>query len=209
MLAAPVASAYTPGNGVPAGGAVVTISGLNFCSTSCTPSASVTGVDTCATTSWVSGTALECRMSAASSVTSSYGNVMINAVVGTRLSAFIYDGTAIHACSHCWILSKIQKDCAAPTDTPTPAPSPAPTSSPTFAPTPTPTPSPTTPIPTFLPSPSPSHSPTPMPSSAPSSSPSPAPTPSPSAMPSPGATYHRPIVYRSATHSKPHAHACV
>ena len=93
--AAPVASAYAPGNAVKSGGATVTISGLNFGAYSFTASLAATGVDMCGTASWTSGTTVECRMIAATAVKTSYAKVTVGAVVGTRVGVyFTFDGTA-------------------------------------------------------------------------------------------------------------------
>ena len=95
LVAAPVASAYTPGNAAKSGGSTVTISGLNFGAYSFTASTSATGVDMCGTASWTSGTTVECRTIAATAVKTSYAKVTVGAVVGTRVGVyFTFDGTA-------------------------------------------------------------------------------------------------------------------
>ena len=95
MVAAPVASAYAPGNAAKTGGSTVTISGLNFGAYSLTASVSATGVDMCGTASWTSGTTVECRVIAATAVKTSYAKVTVGAVVGTRVGVyFTFDGTA-------------------------------------------------------------------------------------------------------------------
>ena len=95
MSAAPVASAYTPGNAPITGGSTATISGLNFGAYSFTASVSATGVDMCGTASWTSGTTVECRMIAATAMKTSYAKVTVGAVVGTRVRFyFTFDGTA-------------------------------------------------------------------------------------------------------------------
>jgi hypothetical protein len=73
----------------------VTISGLNFGAYSFTASTSATGVDMCGTASWTSGTTVECRTIAATTLKTSYAKVTVGAVVGTRAGFyFTFDGTA-------------------------------------------------------------------------------------------------------------------
>ena len=73
----------------------MTISGLNFGAYSFTASTSATGVDMCGTASWTSGTTVECRTIAATTLQTSYAKVTVGAVVGTRVGFyFTFDGTA-------------------------------------------------------------------------------------------------------------------
>ena len=93
MSAAPVASYEVVWNGAASGGAMVTITGLNFGSYGFTATANVAFDADCGTTSWSSDTTVACTLSAATTLITSYSKVTVGAVVGTRATkAFTFDG---------------------------------------------------------------------------------------------------------------------
>ena len=93
MSAAPVASYEVAWNGAASGGAMVTITGLNFGSYGFTATANVAFDADCGTTSWSSATTVACTLSAATTLTTSYSKVTVGAVVGTKATkAFTFDG---------------------------------------------------------------------------------------------------------------------
>ena len=83
-----------PLNAATSGGAVVTISGLNFGVYGFTPTVlAVADVEDCGTTSWSSATTAQCLLSTPTTFPSSYSKVVVGAVVGTKaLSVFTFDG---------------------------------------------------------------------------------------------------------------------
>ena len=76
------------------GGFSVTVSGVSFSGlTETTPTAAV-GTSSCGTTSWASGTSVVCQLSPGDGIAvSAFATVL--SVVGTRSSAFSYDGPKI------------------------------------------------------------------------------------------------------------------
>ena len=93
LCAAPVASYEVVWNGAASGGAMVTITGLNFGSYGFTATANVAFDADCGTTSWSSDTTVACTLSAATTLITSYSKVTVGAVVGTRATkAFTFDG---------------------------------------------------------------------------------------------------------------------
>ena len=93
LSAAPVASYEVVWNGAASGGAMVTITGLNFGSYGFTATANVAFDADCGTTSWSSATTVACTLSAATTLTTSYSKVTVGAVVGTKATkAFTFDG---------------------------------------------------------------------------------------------------------------------
>ena len=80
-------------NGAASGGAMVTITGMNFGSYGFTATANVAFDADCGTTSWSSATTVACTLSAATTLTTSYSKVTVGAVVGTKATkAFTFDG---------------------------------------------------------------------------------------------------------------------
>ena len=96
LCAAPVASYEVVWNGAASGGAMVTITGMNFGSYGFTATANAAFDADCGTTSWSSATTVACTLSAATSLTTSYLKVTVGAVVGTRATkAFTFDGARV------------------------------------------------------------------------------------------------------------------
>ena len=95
--AAPVASSMLPLNGAASGSSSVTIAGLNFGAYAFTPSAGlVSGSELCSTTSWSSGTAVQCHSGVPTMLgDESHMAVTINNVVGTRGSRFTFDAALV------------------------------------------------------------------------------------------------------------------
>ena len=81
-------------NGAASGSSSVTITGLNCGAFGFTPSAGlVSGSELCSTTSWLSGTAVQCRSGVPTTLSSqSHAVVTVSGVVGTRGSRFTFDG---------------------------------------------------------------------------------------------------------------------
>ena len=100
--AAPVASSMLPLNGAASGSSSVTIAGLNFGAYAFTPSAGfLGGSELCSTTSWSSGTAVQCHSGVPTTLSSrSHVVVTVSAVVGTRGSRFTFDGRFAPAVLH-------------------------------------------------------------------------------------------------------------
>ena len=104
MSAAPVASYEVVWNGAASGGAMVTITGMNFGSYGFTATANVAFDADCGTMSWSSATTVACMLSAATTLTTSYTKVTVGAVVGTKaIKAFTFDGArmgmALESCA--------------------------------------------------------------------------------------------------------------
>ena len=94
-MAAPVVSVFSVGlngNAPSTGGLPATAFGLGFASFDATPTAAVASVG-CATSSWISRTAVECRM--ASGGESKAISITVAAVTGTlgSLRAFTFNGS--------------------------------------------------------------------------------------------------------------------
>ena len=85
------------GNTPSCGGLTATLSGMAFGLTDFTPTGTIASVD-CATSSWASGTTVECLTSSATQAggfqTPSLAVVTMAFLEGTGLSLFSFDGTA-------------------------------------------------------------------------------------------------------------------
>ena len=78
-------------NAPSSGGLMATLSGLAFASRDTTPTATVASVD-CATSSWMSGTTVECLMASAIAGTRATTVVTVAGVTGTLDGFFTFDG---------------------------------------------------------------------------------------------------------------------
>ena len=74
------------------GGLTATVGGLAFASVDATPTGTLAGAD-CATSSWASGTVVQCLAMPAMQTTSAVATVTVGSVAGTGLQMFTFDGS--------------------------------------------------------------------------------------------------------------------
>ena len=82
------------GNMASSGGLTATVSGLAFASVDATPTGTIAGAD-CATSSWASGTTVQCLVMPAMQPGCAAAFVTVSSVAGTGLRMFTFDGNSL------------------------------------------------------------------------------------------------------------------